>query len=97
METKLYIGMPCTIVMHSDRHPATLIEIIGKKTIIIQKDLSIRVDKNGLSEMQEYKYEPDPNGSKYRVSLRKDGHWRMSNDGTLVSLGFRNKYHDFSY
>lgn len=108
--SKIEVGMGATILMWSDRHAATVIEWDGK-TIVVQSDIAKRVDRNGMSELQDYAYEPDPNGAKYTFKLDRAGGWRaMESDpvtgrpkmaakggGYGLQLGHRNHYHDFSF
>lgn len=94
----LYIGMGATICYWSDRSPATVIQILQDgKRVIIQEDKFTRTDNNGISELQEYDYERDPNGATYVVTLRKDGRYKISKSNTIVALGARRKYYDPSF
>jgi hypothetical protein len=95
------VGMGATILMYSDRHAATIIEIVSPKEIIIQQDISTRMDKNGQSESQEYSYLPDPNAKKETFTLRKTGQWIRCGDslrsGTVLQIGERDEYYDPSF
>lgn len=92
------IGMGATICHWSDQTPGTVIQITHKgKRIVIQEDKAIRTDNNGMSDSQSYDYEPDANGTTYIATLRKDGNYRLATRKTLVSLGVRRKYHDYSF
>lgn len=91
------VGMGATILHHSDREPATVIEVRSEKRIVIRTDNATRTDKNGMSESQEYAYAPDPDGSTYIVTKRKDGRWKIMGDGRPVLVGHREKYHDFNF
>ena len=92
------IGAGVTIIHWTDREPATIIGISASaRRITIQVDKSIRIDRNGMSEMQEYRYDPDPEGAIFVVSLRADGNWRIAKSNTTVSLYGRRKYHDYSF
>lgn len=97
-DNELYIGAGATIHHWSDRTAATVIQIFqnGKK-IILQEDLAIRTDSNGMSESQSYDYQRDPTGSVYVATLRKDGRYRITKSTQVVSIGTRNKYHDYSF
>lgn len=92
------IGGGVTICYWSDCSPATIIEIsrTGHK-ITIQEDSWKRIDKNGISECQEYEYSADPKGTVHTASLRRDGTYRLSGCKTRVSLKGRRKFHDFSF
>lgn len=92
------IGMGVTIVYHSDREPGTIIQIThGGNRIIVQADIATRTDKNGMSESQTYEFAQDPNGSTYEATKRKDGSYRMKGGKTLIRIGSRQKYYDFSF
>jgi hypothetical protein len=91
------VGMGATKISWTDRHPYTIIEVRSKSTIIVQEDESIRLDGNAMSEGQTYEYKPDPNGSKYTLTLRRDGRWKVKGDTTVFALGYRSRYHDFSF
>ncbi len=69
------VGMGATILGWSDRHPATIVGWDGK-VLTIQRDNAERIDKNGLSETQEYVYTPNLNGGKYHFKKDKRGMWK---------------------
>lgn len=92
------IGMGATIQYHSDRSPATIIEVSPSgKRIVIQEDSVTRTDNNGMSECQTYDYHRNPEGTIHIATLRKDGSFRLVGGKTLVSVGVRNRYYDFSF
>jgi hypothetical protein len=95
------VGMGCTILMYSDRHAATVVAILSPKRIQIQEDTAKRTDNNGMSESQEYTYEPNPNGPTHIVTLRKNGRWvlqgQSKQNGTVVRMGDRDAYYDYSF
>jgi hypothetical protein len=92
------IGMGVTWSVGSDRYPGTIVEIYhNDKRIVIQEDIAIRTDDNGMSESQTYKFETNPSGTIYHASLRKDGRWKLMGTKQSVSLGIRGKYYDFSF
>jgi hypothetical protein len=96
------IGMGATFVMWTDREPGTITLVSMDKTKIwVSRDKATRIDNNGMSEMQEYTFErgEDPLGERY--TLRKNGHWiayrEPMKDGRRVVIGYRSKYHDYSF
>jgi hypothetical protein len=96
------VGMGATILMFSDRHAATVIDVGPKaKWITIQEDKAIRTDKNGMSESQDYRYEPNPAAAVQTFTLRKNGTYvsqgSSMRSGTIVRVGARDNYHDFSF
>ena len=69
-----HVGMGATYNSYSDRHPLTVINVIKKKNheiIVCREDKAVRVDKNGMSESQEYEYSPNPDGRVYYLRSKK--------------------------
>lgn len=102
-----YVGMPATILLWTDRSPATVVEVT-KKYIVVQEDDATRIDNNGMSESQEYVYTPNPDAHRVIYRKNKFGQWvrcaRNPETGRLIQaqgasllLGTREKYHDFSF
>lgn len=95
------LGMGATELCYTDRHAFTVVEIIDAKTVVVQADKAIRTDSNGMSDSQSYEYEPNPDGHKVTVTLRKNGHWVVKGEpmrnGKVFSIGRRSEYHDFSF
>jgi hypothetical protein len=92
------IGMGATVRLWSDRHAYTIIDVSKSgKLITIQQDHVIRTDNNGMSESRIYQYSSDPQGHIDHASLRKDNHWRLKGRKTLVHVGSRNEYYDYSF
>lgn len=96
------VGMGATVLMWTDRSPATVVEVSKSgKSVTIQSDNYRRTDTNGMSECQDYEYTPNPNGSKRVFTLRKNGRWvaegSTMNAGERLSLGHRDRYYDFSF
>ena len=84
------VGMGATILMWSDRKAGTIVKVTPTQ-IHVQEDTATRTDKNGLSESQEYTYEPDPKGS-IRIFRKTKNGYRWSGRGLWV--GVRQAYHD---
>ena len=113
------VGDGATMLLWSDRHAATVVAVRYFKTgtrkgqvkeVDVQRDKATRVDTNGMSESQEYEYQPQPDAPvrTYRADakgrlrelvpeerLPNHGPWRMGTAGLLV--GARREYHDFSF
>ena len=99
--SELQIGQGCTYHIGSDRYPATVVEILSPKRVVVQKDNYTRTDKNGISENQTYSFEPNPDAVRRVVTLRKNGSWRqvgqsMHGSGFYTFKG-RNAYFDPSF
>ena len=107
-----YVGMGATLLSWSDRHAGTIVETFtknGSLYIKVQEDKAIRVDKNGMSESQDYEYMADLNGSisyfrktepygfwKKVVINPKTGRFNLGGCGG-VKIGVRDEYYDFSF
>ena len=96
------IGMGVTKLCYSDRHACTVVKVEKNgKTVVVQQDHAERLDKNGMSENQHYRFSPDREGTIWVFTLRKNGIYveegsRM-NSGNRLFLVCRNEYHDFSF
>lgn len=104
-------GMGATILAWTDRYPGTITKVHKGKSrtiVLVRQDKATRVDSNGLSESQEYTFEPDPNGSLYAFRQSKNGTWEQVtlnrvtgrynlSRGYGLRIGERSKYHDFSF
>jgi hypothetical protein len=105
------VGMGATLLFYSDRRAATItkVELIrGKLYLTVQEDYSVRTDKNGMSECQDYDYTPNPTGRVQLFRQGKTGMWEQvrknSETGRYVKtdvgglrIGSRNTYYDFSF
>lgn len=94
------VGMGATQYIGSDRHAYTIIHVGSSKRLHVQRDKAVRADNNGMSECQEYTFEPDPRGTIFDITKRKDGLWRVRNasdSGIVFTIGERKEYHDFSF
>ena len=101
------VGMGATILGWTDRHAGTVIAYDGK-VVTIQRDICIRVDKNGMSEDQAYQYKPNPDGridhfkrdrkGAWRLCERKaNGRWAFIDIRYSLMLGHREEYYDYSF
>jgi hypothetical protein len=105
------VGMGATLLSYTDRHAGTITKvetIRGKMYITVQEDHSKRIDKNGMSECQDYEYSPNANGrtETFRTATNgmwervykspETGRWKKSTCGG-VRIGSRETYHDFSF
>lgn len=68
------VGAGATELLYSDRHAYEVIEVSADgKTVVIEACNAIRTDSNGMSDQQDYRYEP--NGQKTTLVWR-NGAWR---------------------
>ena len=95
------VGMGVTACVGSDRYPYTITKVIDGKTLEIQRDEYHRIDHNGLSESQLYRYKADPTGQKIIITQRNNGLWRQQGHPIRGSvpygIGFRRAYQDPSF
>ena len=101
------VGMGATILMYSDRHPATIVQVTfgglgtGPTEVCIQEDKAIRTDGNTMSESQSYLYEPNAEAKRRYFTRRKNGRWiekgASQKNGTVLMIGYRDKYHDYGF
>ncbi len=90
------VGDGATLLSWTDRYPATVVWVSPSgKTIKLQEDRAIRTDSNGLSEEQSYRYEPNPDAPLQVARLTARG-WKILK-GNRVLVGYREKYHDYSF
>lgn len=96
------VGMGATILMYTDRHAATIIEVINDKTIVIQQDNAKRIDNLGMTDSgQKYNYTANPDAPKMTYTLRSNGRWvckgQGSKDGQSIMVGSREEFFDFCF
>jgi hypothetical protein len=101
------VGMGATILMWSDRKPATITEVLRYKTgpnkgqikgVKARPCRAIRTDSNGMSDAQSYEYEEMPDWPESEWTLRQDGSFRKKGDKyTTLAIGFRSAYYDYSF
>lgn len=94
------VGMGATILGWTDRHACTIVAVhLAGKRIAVTRDIAHRVDKNGMSEVQEYEYTTNPEAAWQYFTLRKGGEYiaQGSRSGSRLSIGRRSHYHDFSF
>lgn len=89
------VGMGATLVMWTDTHAYTITRVSKSgKSFWMKRDKAIRTDDYGMSDCQEYRYEPQPDAMEEPVRMTKRG-W-MSR-GHLVRVGIRDEYYDYSF
>ena len=96
------VGEGATILGWTDRHAATVVAVSKSgKAVSVQRDTQKRIDKNGMSDMQEYECTPNPNGFRQTFTLRSNGAWvekgQPMRGGARLSIGERRPYFDFSF
>ena len=112
-EPEPYVGMGATTLHWSDRHACTIhkVEVIrGVTYVTVTHDNTTRIDKNGMSESQEYEYTPNPEGQAYVFKKHpKTGFWKLCvfnaetkrynqlTHGCGLKIGVRDEYYDYSF
>lgn len=92
------IGEGATVRVGSDCYPYTIIDVSESgKTIYLKEDRVERTDNNGMSECQEYNYFRNPEGAEVKATKRKNGSWKLTGSNSLVTIGIRRKFYDFSF
>ncbi len=96
------VGMGATILFYTDRKAATVIEVsVSGKQIVVCEDKAVRIDNNGMSEVQEYRYEAGSTVYTEVFTLRRNGRWVVEGEnlhtGRSLILGVRNHYHDYNF
>ena len=97
-EPKPRIGMGATIISWSDRHAATIVSVSRTgHQVEVTRDKATRTDDRGMSEVQEWAFEPQPDGPREVYTRRRDGRYRQKGGQGRLILGLRDHYHDFSF
>ena len=108
-DTMPSLGDGATIFSWSDGSPHTVImvDVLGG-LVQVQADTANRIDRNGMSESQDYEYTPNPDGAIQTYKLVDGTRWfpvyksvetgRYRRSGRPnIRFGRRNKYHDYSF
>lgn len=89
--------MGATLILYTDRQAYTIIEVDKSgNSFKMQRDRADRVDSNGMSECQKYKYTRNKDEAVCLVRKANDGQW-YTKGGSKVIVGRREEYHDFSF
>ena len=97
------VGMGVTQTLWSDRHAFEVIEVKDDRHITVRQLTAKRVDKNGMSECQDYEFTSDERNPKYRLYKTKKGRWviRVGTRGVDSSYGWyigrASEYYDPSF
>lgn len=88
------VGMGATVCHWSDRHAGTIVKVTATQ-IHVQGDKAVRIDKNGMSESQQYEYHRNPEAPISVFRKTKRG-WRNKSGAGLL-IGSREEYYDYSF
>lgn len=87
------VGEGATIYMYSDSVACTVIEVISKCKIVIQRDSAKCI---GGAYSNEWELERNPNGRKYECYCR-NGIWKVKDSKERVVIGRRDEWYDYSF
>jgi hypothetical protein len=95
-ELEVKVGAPVTMVAYSDRDPGTIMKVC-KRYVLVRQDRAVRMDKNGMSESQDYRFVAGSSDPAFwvRYDLRADG--KYHNRGGHLVIGIRKSYVDYSF
>lgn len=93
------VGDGATICLWSDRVACTVIAVNrtpkGRiRSVVIRRDTAIRVDNNGRSDAQEWRYEPNPFGQTDTIKFRNG---KPCKNALKVAWGVRQHFYDYSF
>lgn len=102
--SQVRVGMGASFRVWTDVHACTVIAKQGN-VVVLQRDHAHRTDNNGMSEDQSYLFEPNLEGTKYRVTLRvtktarvwKQVGLKTKEPGGVAIIGRRREYEDPSF
>lgn len=91
------VGMGLTVTLYTDRITFTIVSVSASgKSFKATRDTVERIDTNGMSDSQDYKYTPNPQGEVMEFRLgHKTGYYKCKLG--KASLGVRRYYHDYSF
>lgn len=81
----IQVGTHATEFLYSDRHAWEVVEVKDHKNITIRQLKATRIDNNGMSDCQEYKFASDENGMERKLTLR-NGSWYRVNEYSIDQL-----------
>jgi len=88
------VGDGATLILWSDRHAYTIMEI-GENYILVSRDIAERLDKNFQFGPQNYSYQTDPSAILKKATLHQDGKYYLG--GHVLQIGRRDEYYDYSF
>jgi hypothetical protein len=105
------VGMGATF-LGRDRSAGTIVSVTHRNgkafEIAVRPDKAVRTDSNGMSDSQNYSFEPgDPDWMAIPARKNKRGQWQkgMVNPSTkrwnfgygTIAVGFRDAFYDYSF
>lgn len=71
---EIEVGTFMTEYMWSDRHVYEVVKVIDQQHVSVRRCRAIRIDNNGMSECQDYRYEHDESQCVHDLEFRR-GKW----------------------
>lgn len=90
------VGMGATLTGYTDRHAATVVKVTPS-TVTVQQDKATRTDSSGMSDSQEWEYQPDASGRAITFRRNKHGQYVNRQCGYGLLLGVRDEHFDYSF
>lgn len=75
---EITVGMGMTEYLWSDRHAYEVVDVKDQEHVFVRQYRAIRIDNNGMSECQEYKFEHNEDAPIFELEKRK-GCWYKVN------------------
>lgn len=92
------LGMGATYCIGSDRYAGTIVYVSRNKAVIkVRDDKAIRTDNNGMSDAQNYRYEPNEEGEIRTFYRNQKGGYGHRSRGGSCRVGVRDHFHDYSF
>lgn len=97
------VGMPATVCMWTDRHPATVVAVLRFKTgpkagqvkgVEITGDSSKVVKGSEHDGSAQYEYTSNPDGPRRTFLVNQRGRFIQKGGGDSLALGHRERYYD---
>ena len=89
-------GMGGTLICQSDRHACTVTQVLSPTRVVVRRDKAIRTDVSKMPGAQTHRYEADPSAPEQLFSRHEDGLWWGIDSSTVLVLGVRDEFYDFS-
>lgn len=96
------VGMGATEYCWSDRHAYEVIAVKDDRHVTVRRYKCKRTDNNGMSEIQDWAFESDPDGYTAELFLTNKGYWVERNGRSYANsnkwgIGVADEYYDFSF
>jgi len=98
VDPKPEVGMGVTHLGWADKTPYTIVKVVSHRMLVLVSDKATRLDKNGQSQSQSYRYDHAQGGEKIKITKRKNGAWmEVGKEHGKFAIGYRRKYHSYEF